>query len=380
MVVYLSDCQAGAAAGCVAGSNANPGTQASPKRDLSAVDLSSLPAGSQVLFKRGGAWSPGGNIRINNPYASASAPLTLDAWGSGAAPVLRATIEFGQYQDTLDDGGYVLRNFKLEGAGNNENSFGLWFRDSVHDIVIENVEVTGFGLGIHFQGDSAPYVRNVTVRNSNVHHNLVQGIHGKAFNALYEGNLIELNNGQSGGSNRNHGMYLSGGNNIRVLNNRFIRNSRDASGTCLGGNMTFHGQTDGLLVEGNLIEQDRGSCYGISITAGYLTPEYFRNAVVRNNTVVNTGACAICVGSAPGVVIESNRVFNTQSGVNQSILWLPASGGGDSPGDAGNDGAIVRNNILCGTGSLGSVSSAGSTIIGNLLRTAADALTGACAR
>lgn len=360
------------------GANSNPGTLAAPKRDTSGTNLSALACGTTLLFKRGGVWN-GGFGQVNNPNTSAACPLTFDAYGTGDKPEFRnrILIEFGKYQDALDDGGYVIRNLKTVGPGNDENTFGVWLRDSVSNVVFENFEVSGYGIGIHMQGDNAPFVRNVTVRNSHVHRNLVQGIHGKAGGSLYENNLIELNNGASEGSNRNHGMYLSGGNGVRVIGNRFVRNSRDASGTCRGGNMTFHGTMDGLLVEGNTIEHDAGGCYGISITAGYMVPESFRNTVVRGNTIINTGACAICVGSAPGIVIDGNRVINTQPGVTQEAIWLPASGGGDSPGDAGNEGAVIRNTVICGVGNIGRVNSTGGSVTGTRVLPLTDA---ACAR
>ena len=41
----------------MAGSNANPGSAAAPKQNLSGFNLDALPAGTTLLFKRGGAWA-----------------------------------------------------------------------------------------------------------------------------------------------------------------------------------------------------------------------------------------------------------------------------------------------------------------------------------
>ncbi len=382
-VLHFSDCQAGAAAGCVAGSNSNPGTAAAPKRDLSDIDLSTLSGGTTLLFKRGGAWR-GGFGQINNPYTSPDKPLTIDAYGDGPLPEFRTSrtgIEFGRYKDTLDDGGYVIRNIKLTGPAEVEHYSGIWLRDSVNGVVIEGVDISGFGIGIHFAG-GPPGIRNIKVLKSRIHRNIAQGLHGKASNAEYRGNLIEENNATTGGSNRNHGIYLSGGNNVIIADNVLRNNSRDNAGVCRGGNVTFHGQMTGLLIENNLIEQERGDCYGFSITAGYFPDqgsEYFRNTVVRNNTVVNVGGCSFCISSAPGIVIENNRMINTQGG-SPPLVWIPANGGGSDPGDAGHEGAIVRNNVICGPGQVGSIRSPDSTVVANVSRVGAEARTGICAR
>ena len=51
--LFFRDCQAGAMPGCVAGNNSNAGTSAAPKRDLSGIDVNSLPAGTRLRFARG---------------------------------------------------------------------------------------------------------------------------------------------------------------------------------------------------------------------------------------------------------------------------------------------------------------------------------------
>ena len=388
VVYHFTDCQTGAAAGCVPGNNANAGTQTSPKRDLSSISVNALPAGSQLLFARGGAWNMPGRD-VENLNTTASARLTFADYGAGAKPRFQATsfgtmFLHGNRQSQLNDGGYTYRNLHLRGMGNSgtDGHWGIYLGNNVHAVTIEGVEIENFDLGLHMQSTSLPGVVNLVVRDSHVHRNVVQGIHGKAYNATFENNLIERNN--PSGSNRNHGMYLSGGNNLRIVNNRFLFNSVDSSGRCNGGQFTLHGQTDGLLFEGNLIEQSAagGGCYGVSITAGYTESEWFRNATVRGNTVVNAGICAICASAAPGVVVEGNKLINTQATFQYGVQ-VPASGGGESPGDDPNGPAIVRNNTICQTApqaGTGIVAPAGSTVTGNVLQSGAAATTGTCAR
>jgi hypothetical protein len=213
------------------------------------------------------------------------------------------------------------------------------------------------------------------------------GILGSFSDTVIEGNRIEANNFISGGG-FTHGTYLSGsdglsGTNVTLRNNRYIRNSV-VNGVCQGGNMTFHGQMDGVLIEGNHIEQDAAAdgCWEMSITQGYTTAEWFRNFVVRNNKLINAGNTAMAVQSAPGIVIEGNVIINTQTtyqtGINLSHTEY-------QNGDVPDGNAVVRNNTACyPTPNVGSsvvrVTAPGSQVANNVMVTGAAATTGVCAR
>ncbi|MET0334320.1 MAG: right-handed parallel beta-helix repeat-containing protein [Rhizobacter sp.] len=400
---YFSDCQSNASPGCVAGNNANAGTSASaPKRTLAGINLDTLPAGSRLLFARGGAWT-GFNVQVHNLNVTAAAPLVFDSyappWGGTARPWLVSGGAFYAFQTshfgrTEDSGGYVIRNLKLDGA-RAAGQWGIHLRNLSHDILIENLEITGFELGLHFQNDSP--IGNVTVRNNLIHRNSAMGMLGSSVNLTFENNTFEANN--FSGSGFNHAIYLGGhGRNGVIRNNTFLRNSVctvapcadggavDAD-TCRGGNVTVHGQWDGLLIEGNTIEQTAGvgTCYGVSITPGYTSAEFFRRVVVRGNTVVNVG-CGICVGAANAPLVENNRQFNTQArDTTPAVLGAHV----DTPGAGGDDidgGGIVRNNVLCNTFAgqnnqfLLAVRAGSYTDSGNVIRSGADASTGPCAR
>jgi hypothetical protein len=382
---YFSDCQAGAAAGCVAGNNSNAGTQAAPKRTLAGINVNTLGAGSRLLFNRGGAWSSF-SVGIENSNATVAAPLTFDAYGSGPAPLMRVGSGNmfnigGGWGNTTNDGGYVIRNLKLDGMGTAE--WAVWFIQNVHDVILENNEITGFRIAIN-SNDGAPHgVSGVTLRNNNIHRNRAMGLLGHYNNMLIEGNLFEANN--FSGSTFDHGTYIGGGHNITLRNNRYLRNST-VNGVCQGGNMTFHGQVDGLLIEGNTIEQDAAAaqCWLMSITQGYSTAEWFRNTIVRNNKLINGGNTVMAVQSAPGVVVEGNVAINTQA--TSQTSFAVGSGPGPYPdGDSGDANAVVRNNISCrahasASGSVVNVNSPGATLLNNTAVTGAGATTGSCAR
>lgn len=344
--LYFSDCQTGAQPGCIAGSNANPGTQAAPKQTLSGIDVNTLAAGTRLLFAQGGAWN-NVNLQLRNLNVTTEQPLTFDsyatAWGQSVRPWIRAggsfyAFQFGTYGDTENDGGYVVRNLRLDGV-DGATAWGFHLRNNVHHVLLENLEIHGFEIGIHSGGG----VSALTVRNNLVHMNAEMGMLGYADDLVVEGNTFRFNN--FSGSPFNHGVYLSGGaRNGLVRNNTFAGNST-VNGVCSGGNLTVHGQWDGLVVEGNTITQtaSNGGCYGISINSAYDTAEYFRRLVVRGNVLHNVGGCSICLTSAPGALVENNLIVNTQAAYQAAILIPDRTPG---PGDDVDGGAIIRNNTI----------------------------------
>lgn len=381
---YFSDCQSGATAGCVPGSNTNAGTAAAPKRTLEGLNVNTLPAGSQLLFKRGGAWNWSSILRLDNRNTSAAAPLTFGAYGSGAAPLLRVSalfgFETGEWANTTPDGGYVFRGLRLDGMNAVNGSKGIWLRGTVSDVLIEDVEFTGFYIGLYGQGHDD--IQRVTVRDSRFVRNSGMGMLGTFNHSLFEDNLYEGNN--FSGSGFDHAIYMSNSSHV-VLRRNVLRRNSVVGGVCTGGNMTFHGQMDDVLIEGNTIEQAAAApqCWLMSITQGYGTAEWFRNFVVRNNRLINPGNTGIAMQSAPGIVVEGNTVWNQHATFINAFML----GHTDYPnGDVPDDGATVRNNTLCNahagaSGNAVVTLNAGTvTLSGNVTRTGAEASTGPCAR
>lgn len=335
---YFSDCQPGAAPGCVPGSNANTGTLPSaPKQNLAGFDVNSLPAGAVLRFKAGGNWA--GAIQVRNRNATLAQPLVFESYGTGPAPTL-ANFDFGAYQDTAIDGGYILRNLRLVGPG---SGYGVFVHLGTRGVVLDNMEITNFEIGVHAQQSAGLDNQGLTIRNSNIHHNVGMGMLGDAIDLVIEGTTFASNN--FSGSVFNHAIYLSGqGRNGRITGNTFTNNSA-VNGVCTGGNVTVHGQWDGLVIEGNTITQaaSTDACYGFSVTPGYAgSAEWFRGVVLRGNTVRNVG-CAVCAIAAPGVLIERNTLVSTETRGTASIVVRHGTGE-----DAQADGAVVRDNILCG--------------------------------
>lgn len=386
---YFSDCQPGAAKGCVQGDDANDGkSPRSPKRRIESVDLSALPAGSKLLLARGGVWVLPMMI-IDNPHVTAEAPLVIDAYGEGERPWLQApgvknaVFMFGKYNNTSYDGGYTLRNLKLDGMGTAQ--WGLFLIHNLHHVTIEDSEITGFHIGIHSQARAPHGVNQVTIRRNVISRNRGMGVLGQFSDSVIEDNLFEGNN--FSGSDYDHAIYLSGnevGGRRNVVRHNVFRHNSVVDGVCKGGNVTMHGQMDGMLIEGNTIEQRASarSCWGFSITSGYKTAEWFRNFVIRNNTVVNLGECAICINAAPGIVVENNRVFNDQKTAHVAVM---IANGNRGPGDAADRDAVVRGNVACFPSGASSqvalrLASPGAIVSQNAELSGVAATRGVCAR
>jgi len=324
------------------GSNSNPGTLASPKQNLQGVNLNNLPP-TVLRFKGGETWNFTSTIRLMNPNVNASNPLVLESYGSGQAilkwtgPASGPAFEWGEWQDPRLWSGYTFRNLTLDGS-NGATRWGIWARGVTDSILIENCTITGFQIGINGQGNQG--VSGVAVRNCLITRNTDMGCLGCFNNSLFENNTISENN--FGGSAFSHGTYFSSCNNLTLKGNKYIRNSV-VDGINSGGNMTFHGKMDSLLIEGNWIEQDRSAAWLMSITQGYSSAEGFTNCVVRGNTLINGGNAAIVAQSAPGIVIENNTIINRQ-GTRQTAISV---GNSDYPdGDLPDGNAVVRNNKI----------------------------------
>jgi hypothetical protein len=382
--LHFSDCQAGAAAGCVPGNNTNPGTAASPKQNLSGINVNALPAGSTLLFARGGSWNF--SINLDNLNATSAAPLTFADYGTGALPVFNTpsgnAFTFGRYGTAVVDGGYTIRNIKLDGRGT--GLWGAFVQAATRDVTFDGVEITGFTIGIHSQQAAGASNERLTIRNSILRNNIDHGFLGDSNGLLIEGSLFEGNNPSGGGFE--HGAYLGGRSTSTTVRNSIFRNNSAPGGVCNGGSLTIHGQYDNVLIEGNTIEQvaSAGNCWLLSITTGYGTAEWFRNLVVRNNRLINGGNASMVVHSAVNALIEGNVAWSNQADMGQAAI---VSGGAGTSGGGDDDmtGGTIRNNTACYpvANQYSTVlrnSSPGAVIENNVMRTGADATTGACAR
>lgn len=372
---YVCDCASGADADCVAGDDGNDGTDpGEPWRTygMARSQFGSLVAGDAVRFCRGGAFTLGqtGSAWVNS-NCTALNPCTVGdyvpPWGSGNEdrPILRQVAN--SYGFSLADSGYATReegyvfeNLDLRcTACDTGNGFFLF--NDVDDVLIDNVRIDGFGIGVHLAGSndcsgSDPTCNGIserlTMRRATIINSGGQGFLGGGDGLVIEDSYFE-NNG--GGTMFDHNIYISSGNDVRISGNELYRSSLDGEGQCRGVSLVGHGVITDLVIENNFVHEDVGfagqGCWGIAIDPGYGSAERFENVVIRGNRVVNVGNMAIGVGACVSCLIENNVVIHHQDfGVN--AIAVPDRDPGS--GDAETTNVTVRNNsVLIGSGGRG---------------------------
>lgn len=374
---YFCDDQTGSVPGVVPGDDTRSTTDAqnplTPWRTMTGmyskgIYLNNLGTGDRLLFAQGGAWTStpmngsSGNIALANTFATRTQPLYFGSYapttfdGQGQRPTLRIAsrhfIEFGPFGTTSWHGGYHFDGLKVVGtAGVYPTSYNFLLpRRFVQDITVTNCDISGFDYFLNFGDKDA---RRITIRRNEIHDLDDMGFLGSCSDYLIEfNNFYNIN---PTGSTGNHAIYLgnsvsSGENPKRRLRVRFntLTNISSVGGVGEGGQMTFHGQLDGLVIEGNVITQvaSNGGVYGISVTRGYTTPEFFRRTHIRGNVLKNMGSHYLAISGAPNIVVENNVLVmdNTQGGV---VIAIPVNAGGDpSYGGDLDTGAKIRNNTI----------------------------------
>jgi hypothetical protein len=356
---YVSDCQAGAALGCVTGNDSNNGTSAdTPWRTTSKVrsSFASIAAGSQILFAKGGAWSNSNMEGLENLNSSAADPIIFDSyspsWGGTAKPIL---VEARTDTDIISltgggtirhDEGYIIRNLDLRGNGTGR--WGIFLTNNISDVVIDNVSMDGLDIGVYcgdYQNGAGG--NRITFKNSSLTNIRNFGSLWGCANGLIENNTFD-NTGYKTPI-YSHPLYLGTellASNIIVRNNKFTRNSH-TNGSCVSTVVVAHGVIDSLTIENNTITEAASTagdgCWGIAMVPGYSIAESITNLVIRGNIVANVGGIAIGCSSCPGALIERNIVV--QEGTNGLVgIQIPPMAPG--AGDAADGNAVVRNNSI----------------------------------
>ena len=129
------------------GSYSNSGTEPDqPWRTLSKLDKANLPPGAIVHLKRGSVWTG-----ILHVYASGQAdrPITITAYGSGAAPILSNPGDTNNRESVI----YLVGSFiVIDGIQVQDSGTGIDIGSGSHHNIIRNSEISNTGLGIVIMG------------------------------------------------------------------------------------------------------------------------------------------------------------------------------------------------------------------------------------
>ena len=373
---YYCGCGAGSDAACQPGTdniNNDPSNPMTPGLSYDAAQdkFGELAAGEMIAFCRGGAFQTNGGFgdrRWANDRCTRDEPCVVGDytpdWANGAVgkPIIASSSGHGftfQENDTEHEEGYLFLNLDMRASGTSAtNGFGFHAAEDISDVEICNVDIDSFHIGVHLDsyaaGQGTPNTR-FTVRRSTISNSDGQGLLGHTNDLLIEGNTFS-NNGYEEAI-FNHNIYLSGSRDIEITNVRVVGNtlyqSAVINGECQGVSLVVHGKYDGILIEGNTVYEDvggaDGGCWGISVDPGYDIPEYFRNVVIRGNTVINVGRMGIGVTSCEDCLIENNVVIHDQPGQTSRGIRVPSKTKGAE--DFPDSRITVRNNsVLIGGG------------------------------
>lgn len=363
---YVCECAAGADEDCVPGDDAHSGdspAEAWRTYEQARSQFGSLAAGDAIRFCRGGAFDLGSaGVRWVNQNCRADNRCTVGAydpaWGSDdeARPILRRSTDSHGF--ALEDGGeaeheegYILENLDLRCTGCDDAN-GVFLYNDIDDVLIENVSIDGFGIGVHLAGsnpcsadpDCDGMNARLVVRGATITNNGAQGFLGGGDGLVIEDSYFE-NNG--GGTMFDHNIYVSSGDNVRIAGNELYRSSLDDDGLCQGVSLVGHGGSTGLTIENNFVHEPVGGagqgCWGIAIDPGYEESERFQGVVIRGNRVVNVGNLAIGVGACIYCLIENNVIIHQQ---DFGVTAIAAPDRNPGIGDAETTNITVRNNSI----------------------------------
>jgi hypothetical protein len=230
----------------------------------------------------------------------------------------------------------------------NTNSDNLWVRNASY-ITIDGFESTAAGRsGIAVQGEPAPgEVHGIVIQNNNCHNNGRWGV----FTGYAEGVIIRSNTTSFSGSE--HGIYVSNSADNPVITGNSVHDNH-ASGVQINADPALDG--DGIisnaLIDSNIIYNNGvGGAAGINLASVI-------NSQISNNLLYNNQAGGIagwddgnCPCGVSGTFIfgtHDNKIYNNtivQPSTARFVISLLD----------GSTGNAIKNNILIHQGSRGSI-------------------------
>jgi hypothetical protein len=255
--------------------------------------------------------------------------------------------------------GYTFKHLELRGTAG--AMWGFYLYDDIDHVVIEDVIVDGFDIGLHVHrphscttgmaGCSLAMSDDIRLERVSITNSANIGFLGTANRLVIANSKFDRNGGgPKGGTAYNHNIYLgsSAGDGIRVLGNELHGAARDAAGVCRGTSLVVHGSKSNVIIADNYIHEDIGTtqngCWGIGVVAGYAgEAENMRDVTIRGNRVINMGNVAIGVSSCIDCMVENNVVVQEQP-VGGNAIQGPAMMRGSE--DPALQRLIVRNNSI----------------------------------
>lgn len=355
---------------CDNGDNNNNGrTETTPFQSYEkAMDtFNKMAAGDSILFCRGGKFEITEKKWIWNNRCETDKPCTVSSYGDESLerPILvsngETAINFQNPGNSQPDGGYVIRDLILMSTANRYSGIAMY--NDVNDLLIENVHIEGFSVGIHAAGANSPEQGSnqandrITLRNSSIINNASQGWLGGCNDCLIENNFFQ-NNGFKG-STFFHSIYIDSpvkSQNFKVRNimvkNNIIKHSTRVNGICQGTSFVVHGIVENLKIHNNQLLEDKGAsssgCWGISIDPGNHLDESFVGLEIVGNVLQNLGGLGIGCASCKNVLITDNTIID-ESDVMRNAIAVPNKG----EDSLKSENVTIKNNKIINNHELG---------------------------
>jgi hypothetical protein len=280
---------------CSASTN-GAGTQSSPWNTLASVNALTFNPGDQILFDRGttcsGELAPQGS-------GTTSSPIVIDAYGTGAQPIIDGGMNTAAVQLTGQQG-WEINNLEIVGG----NKYGVYIIGSAPNTAYTHFRLTN--LNVH----GAHYVSSTTNDSDEIL--ITIGNTGESIND------VVIDGVAAHDSTVNNGIYVDAGAPFNT------------STPVLGNNITIQNSTVYNIYE-----------MGMTIFAA-------SNGMMQNNVVHNSGQCPPNPGCGPGAsgglmdlycqtcIIQNNESYDIQD-------FSPWDGG-DYDIDVWNTSNIVQYN------------------------------------
>lgn len=365
----------GAHASAIAGSNANPGSFALPKRTITQGIIDSLQPGDEIRFALGGAWSiTSGSWFQLDQLGTEAAPIkftTYDAGGQGGArPIINSTSTTSWFVMVGGFGHAVgppwWSGLTIEGLdffGNSLTETAIYFGSPLEWVTVQDCTFRNFqGAAVYFQGAGASYHRFIIFRRNTVEACGFAGWLGCATDCLIEkntfnncGNVVSVET-PAADYGKHHSIYYGAGGvptyRTTIRLNELTDSAHDGT-TLQGGSLTWRGQLFYTTVEANVVLGTLPAynrfAYGLSHFSSYDTAEYHYDTVVRGNRVVNL-ANGCVIGQTVRPIVENNAFINTRIGQNPAPWFgIQFAAGGNTPGnvaDLQSSDVTVRSNSI----------------------------------
>lgn len=233
LTYYVSDCGVGSSGTCgahPAGSDAVNATQAQSQstpiktcagvKSILFATTTTIGAGSQILFARGGGYDACNLSNIINTNSVKSNPIIFGSYDPGSetqapqlnhAPGASFTLQLEDSGNTDHDEGYIVQDLKFWG-GWNASATAIKLRGDVDYVTIRRVEISGYSGGIQCDGGATSaansgsdgLTEHIIIRDSNLHDNTGNTILFACSYSLIEGNMMDGN----GTGTLDHHIYI----------------------------------------------------------------------------------------------------------------------------------------------------------------------------